>query len=493
MASGRSLHIGLNHVDPNAYNGWNGELFGCINDANSMKAIADSLNYTSMILMDSQANSSRVIQEIASAAQALQTGDIYLITYSGHGGQVHDSNSDEEDAMDETWVLWDREVIDDELASLWSQFQPGVRILVISDSCHSGTVAKTMFAEDIKVAREHRRAREGRPIDSRPYQPVSPQGSQEGYNPLYRSEATMDYPAATAVAPADNGTMSENKAKAMPLDIQEVVNARDRAMYDTLQWIAGPARDANIGASVILISGCQDNQLSYDGDFNGAFTGTLLKVWNNGSFQGNYESFHRQILSLMPPEQSPNYYKTGAQSIAFEQERPFTIGSSGTPQSPGETAGTTTRPILRHGSSGPDVTYLQQKLNELGFALRVNGQFGFGTEGVVKDFQSGEGLSPDGVVGIATWDALERATGGSSPSQPVGQLQPTIRRTLRRGDTGDDVIHLQKLLINQGFSLTADGVFGPMTESAVRSFQNSIGLTADGIVGTATWNALEGF
>ena len=120
MAFGRSLHIGLNHVDPNAYNGWDGELFGCINDANSMKAIADSLKYTSMILTDSQASSWRVIQEIASASQALQTGDIYLITYSGHGGQVHDSNSDEEDAMDETWVLWDREVIDDELASLYS-------------------------------------------------------------------------------------------------------------------------------------------------------------------------------------------------------------------------------------------------------------------------------------------------------------------------------------------------------------------------------------
>ena len=43
MANGVSLHIGLNHVDPNAYNGWGGELAGCINDANAMKAIADSL------------------------------------------------------------------------------------------------------------------------------------------------------------------------------------------------------------------------------------------------------------------------------------------------------------------------------------------------------------------------------------------------------------------------------------------------------------------
>jgi len=43
---------------------------------------------------------------------------------------------------------------------------------------------------------------------------------------------------------------------------------------------------ANIKASVLLISGCQDNQLSQDGAFNGLFTGTLKKVWNGGIFKG---------------------------------------------------------------------------------------------------------------------------------------------------------------------------------------------------------------
>ena len=110
MSTGRSLHVGLNHVDPNAYNGWDGELFGCINDANAMKAIADSLQYSSLILTDSQATSTRVIQEIANAARSLQAGDILLVSYSGHGGQVQDANSDEDDALDETWVLFDREL-----------------------------------------------------------------------------------------------------------------------------------------------------------------------------------------------------------------------------------------------------------------------------------------------------------------------------------------------------------------------------------------------
>jgi metacaspase-1 len=480
MSTGRSLHVGLNHVDPNAYNGWDGELFGCINDANAMKAIADSLQYSSLILTDSQATSTRVIQEIANAARSLQAGDILLVSYSGHGGQVQDANSDEDDALDETWVLFDRELIDDELASLWSQFQPGVRIFVVSDSCHSGTVAKQKYTEDVKVARAQRRAREMRPTPSQPsYQMRAPQGSMEGYGSRYRSDA--------AAAPvADSNKVAEERVKAMPLNIQEAVNRRDKPMYDTLQWIAGSAKDANTGASVVLISGCQDNQLSMDGAFNGAFTEALLRVWDNGSFQGDYQSFHRQILNLMPPEQSPNYYTTGAKNIVFEQERPFTVGSSGGGQAPSTpTTPGSTRPTLRRGSSGPDVSDLQQKLNRLGFGLRVDGQFGFGTEGAVKEFQNQQNLSPDGIVGSDTWNALERATGGAAPSQPG------TNRNLQRGDTGPDVVRLQKLLINQGFTLTADGVFGSMTESAVRSFQRSVGLTADGIVGPMTWQALE--
>ena len=90
-----------------------------------------------------------------------------------------------------------------------------------------------------------------------------------------------------------------------------------KAFYDKLQRdvakAAGSAVDpdaalANVAVSprlnaivkrfnpaVILISGCQDNQTSMDGDHNGAFTEQLLKVWNNGAFSGNYAQFHKQI------------------------------------------------------------------------------------------------------------------------------------------------------------------------------------------------------
>ena len=122
MSIGKSLHIGLNFVDPAAYGGWNGELNGCINDANSMLSIAQSLSYQTTLLTDAQATSHRVLQELSGAAHQLQSGDIFFVSYSGHGGQVPDANGDEGDGMDETWVLYDREIVDDELYSLWSQF-----------------------------------------------------------------------------------------------------------------------------------------------------------------------------------------------------------------------------------------------------------------------------------------------------------------------------------------------------------------------------------
>ena len=88
---------------------------------------------------------SAIKDAITSAAGQLEAGDIFFVTYSGHGGQVPDLNDeDEKDGSDETWLAYDRQVIDDELFELWTKFKPGVRILVLSDSCHSGSVNKSI-------------------------------------------------------------------------------------------------------------------------------------------------------------------------------------------------------------------------------------------------------------------------------------------------------------------------------------------------------------
>jgi metacaspase-1 len=76
-------------------------------------------------------------------------------------------------------------------------------------------------------------------------------------------------------------------------------------------------------AAVILIAGCQDNQSSYDGDQNGAFTGQLLATWNNGRFEGNYARLHAQIKAAMPARQTPNLFLLGPAG-AFVDEPPLT-------------------------------------------------------------------------------------------------------------------------------------------------------------------------
>lgn len=63
--------------------------------------------------------------------------------------------------------------------------------------------------------------------------------------------------------------------------------------------------------------------------------------------------------------------------------------------------------------------------------------------------------------------------------------------TIRKGHRNNYVSHLQHLLNDAGFNCGAiDGIFGTMTDKAVRSYQSNCGLIVDGIVGPKTWNAL---
>ena len=65
--------------------------------------------------------------------------------------------------------------------------------------------------------------------------------------------------------------------------------------------------------------------LSSDGTFNGLFTGTLLRVWKDGAFTGDYKKFRQAIVQRMPPDQTPRYFVVGAPNPGFEAQKPFTI------------------------------------------------------------------------------------------------------------------------------------------------------------------------
>ena len=61
---------------------------------------------------------------------------------------------------------------------------------------------------------------------------------------------------------------------------------------------------------------------------------------------------------------------------------------------------------------------------------------------------------------------------------------------VRQGDRDHPVKTLQYLLGARNHPVTADGIFGPHTDAAVRAFQQEKGLSVDGIVGPNTWRAL---
>src|SRR3954452_19264713 len=70
----------------------------------------------------------------------------------------------------------------------------------------------------------------------------------------------------------------------------------------------------------------------------------------------------------------------------------------------------------------------------------------------------------------------------------AGTLSPWPQ--IRQGDKEHPVMTLQHLLRARGHAVAVDGIFGPLTDKAVRDFQKQKNLSVDGIVGPKTWTAL---
>jgi len=117
-----------------------------------------------------------------------------------------------------------------------------------------------------------------------------------------------------------HGSRSEAHTRA----IEDKTYAEHKALYDGLQKDNPDGDKVRVNATVLLMSGCQDNQLSSDGARNGLFTQKFLDVWNTGAFE-TYRGFYQKLAEKMPPVQSPNYYKVGAPNAKFLRQSPVTI------------------------------------------------------------------------------------------------------------------------------------------------------------------------
>lgn len=270
MTKGFSLIIGLNKVNPKYYAGWTGELDQPVNDASATYKVAKAAGFETKLLLNDEATREQVIYEIQNAAQKLNAGDIYFVYYSGHGGQVPDLDGDEDDGKDETWCLYNGQLIDDEIHYMLTAFKAGVRIVVFSDSCHSGTIIKALPWEDQELVEK-----------ALPYEYIQK-------------------------------TFDQNQ------DFYVQISEKLQKVH---------ANDIEVLASVLQISGCQDyeSSLAFRNDTYSLFTTELLKCIEEQKM--SYQQLHESITTLIEERlknlgrrQRPNLFLTGKENPKFIQE-----------------------------------------------------------------------------------------------------------------------------------------------------------------------------
>lgn len=165
---------------------------------------------------------------------------------------------------------------------------------------------------------------------------------------------------------------------------------------------------------------------------------------------------------------------------------------------------------LRLGDFGPEVNRMQIMLNRIGRNYPAipkiaypDGLFDVETEDAVKEFQRIFNLTVDGIIGKATWykiyylyNTVKRLGELDSEGLQIADVNRQYTTELREGSTGESVRVIQYYLNfiaefnNEIPTVAMDGIFGPATAEAVRSFQRSAGLEVDGVVGKETWDAL---
>lgn len=145
-------------------------------------------------------------------------------------------------------------------------------------------------------------------------------------------------------------------------------------------------------------------------------------------------------------------------------------------------------PMIKEGDTGEFVQILQEKLKELDYYDEsITGSFGPNTTNSVKRFQENHELYANGIVTKQTWNLLFELTNDKTKVSTI----PT-NPTLRLGSTGEYVIELQRILKTLlYYTGEINGKFDEQVERAVKSFQVNNRLTADGIVGRDTWSALD--
>ena len=286
-----SLNIGVTKVDSSHYGDAVTNLPCCKLDAEIMYRMGKLFNYDEQeLLVDERATTVNVKAKILEYSRVLEADDICIITYSGHGSKLPDLNSDEREGEDQTWCLFDRQLVDDEVRLLWKEFKKGVSIFVLLDSCHSGTAIKPLVSNDMKF-----------PISKFEKQVVT-------------------------------------KAVDTKYHLDTYLN--NKHIYDPILSI--PILDiSEIKASVLSFSACQDDELARAGSFLSFFTNLLINSMENDEHATeNYFTLYEKlkieshkILGVTPNlvsigfdlDDSESYFYKSKPFIRYDQNYPKEI------------------------------------------------------------------------------------------------------------------------------------------------------------------------
>jgi len=275
-----SLHFGVNYVDRAHYGDVLTDLPCCSSDANYMMGLMQKLGFDdSKIFVNEKATTKNLIAKVKSCSKKLKKGDLLVITYSGHGSQMHDFNKDEQGKEDGTWCFYDRQLIDDELRHLWGLFKKGTNILVILDACHSGTSFKALFGK-------------GR---NRSFGAIA-----DGLDEFRPRVKSMDQFKSGEV-------FNENKKV-----YRKIVN-RESFPLDKIK------------ASVQLMAACQDEEQALAGSIISYFTDFILSTIGNTKKIKNYKQLFDAVKKKSQKEikVTPNWASIGPETDFFLKNRPF--------------------------------------------------------------------------------------------------------------------------------------------------------------------------
>jgi metacaspase-1 len=239
-----ALCIGIND-----YPGTGSDLSGCVNDAHDWSQELTKRGFDTELMLDAEATGDAMRDGIRRKLQAASSGDVVVITYSGHGTWVRDDNGDEPDGRDEALCPYDiaahGPLLDDELYDLLCERARGTRVVMISDSCHSGTVAR--FAPSLRAS----------------------------------ADTVRFLPPSIFLSPDEAA-----RAAKMP------------------RVTAGRPRHA-----ALLMSGCRDLEYSYDAHFgdrpNGAFTYVALGALRELPAHATYADWMSAIARQLPSQDYP--------------------------------------------------------------------------------------------------------------------------------------------------------------------------------------------